>query len=51
MPQEDAALTAMVDGTAEKVMALSEEEWKELKTLLPFPEAVTAEDDVYKEEA
>lgn len=43
---EDGMMADLIDGTIEKVNALTDSEWDELKMKTPFPVAQTAEDEV-----
>lgn len=44
--EADTMLIDLIDGTIEKVAALTDSQWEELKMKVPFPVAMVPEDEV-----
>lgn len=42
----DAMIADLVDSTSSKVQSMTDEEWNELKMIVPFPVALIVEDEV-----
>ncbi len=43
--EEDADILSLIDGVYTKIKNMSEDEWNEIKRLLPFQVSITAEDE------